>query len=141
MPASTLTLVLKNEIAELSRLAEAIESHGASRGWSMKWITNATLSLDELVTNTISYGYVDTDEHEIRITFTEQDGALTVVLEDDGIAFNPFLEAAVPDLDASVEERRIGGLGVYFVKSLMDGASYERRGEWNRIALIQHARE
>ena len=55
--ASTLTLVLKNEIAELGRLAEAIESHGASRGWSMKWITNATLSLDELVTNTISYGY------------------------------------------------------------------------------------
>ena len=72
---------------------------------------------------------------------TEQDGALTVVLEDDGIAFNPFSEAAMPDLEASVEERRIGGLGVYFVKSLMDEASYERRGEWNRITLIQHARE
>ena len=141
MPASILTLVLKNEIAELRRLAEAIESHGAFRGWSMKWIANATLSLDELVTNTISYGYVDTDEHEIRITFTEQDRALTVVLEDDGIAFNPFLEAAVPDLEASVEERRIGGLGVYFVKSLMDQVSYERRDEWNRITLTQRARE
>ena len=141
MPASTLTLVLKNEIAELSRLAEAIESHGASRGWSMKCIMNTTLSLDELVTNIVSYGYQGTDEHEIRVTLTEQDRALMVVLEDDGIAFNPFSEAAMPDLEASVEERRIGGLGVYFVKSLMDEVSYERRDEWNRITLIQHARE
>ena len=139
MPASTPTLVLKNEVAELSRLAEAIECHGVSRGWPMKWIVNATLSLDELVTNIVSYGYVDTDEHEIRITFSEQDGVLTVVLEDDGIAFNPFLEAAAPDLETGVEERRIGGLGVFFVKSLMDQVSYERRGEWNRITLTQHA--
>ena len=141
MPASTLTLVLKNEIAELSRLAETIESHGAFRGWSMKWIMNITLSLDELVTNIVSYGYRDTDEHEIRVTLTERDRALMVVLEDDGIAFNPLSEAAMPDLEASVEERRIGGLGVYFVKSLMDEVSYERRDERNRITLIQHARE
>ena len=141
MPASTLTLVLKNEIAELSRLAEAIESHGASRGWPMKWIMNTTLSLDELVTNIVSYGYRDIDEREIRVTLTEQDRALMVVLEDDGIAFNPLSEAAMPDLEASVEERRIGGLGVYFVKSLMDEVSYERRDERNRITLIQHARE
>lgn len=140
MPASTLTLVLKNEIAELGRLAEVIENHGVSCGWPMKWIMNVTLSLDELVTNIISYGYVDTDAHEIRITFAEQDGMLAVVLEDDGIAFNPFQEVAEPDLEASVEERRIGGLGVFFVKSLMDRVSYERRGERNRITLTQHVR-
>ena len=62
-------------------------------------------------------------------------------MEDDGIAFDPFTSAPEPDLDASVEERRIGGLGVYFVKTLMDEAAYERRGDRNRITLTQRTPE
>ena len=139
MPASALTLTLKNDLAELTRAAEAIETHGESRGWPMKWIMNATLSLDELITNIVSYGYRDREEREILVTLTEEDGALVVVLEDDGIAFDPFSAAPEPDLEAGVEERRIGGLGVYFVKSLMDEVAYERRDGRNRITLIQRA--
>jgi anti-sigma regulatory factor (Ser/Thr protein kinase) len=134
---STLTLNVKNDLTELIRVAEAIETHGEARGWPMKWIMNANLSLDELITNIVSYGYADTDEHEIRITLTEQEETLVIVLEDDGIAFDPLSQAPDPDLDASVEDRRIGGLGVYFVKSLMDEVSYERRDGWNRITLTQ----
>ena len=139
MPAPALTLTLKNDLAELTRVAEAIETHGESRGWPIKWIMNATLSLDELITNIVSYGYRDREEHEILVTLTEEDGALVVVLEDDGIAFDPFSAAPEPDLEAGVEERRIGGLGVYFVKSLMDEVAYERRDGRNRITLIQRA--
>ncbi len=139
MPAPALTLTLKNDLAELTRAAEAIETHGESRGWPMKWIMNATLSLDELITNIVSYGYRDREEHEILVTLTEEDGALVVVLEDDGIAFDPFSAAPEPDLEAGVEGRRIGGLGVYFVKSLMDEVAYERRDGRNRITLIQRA--
>ena len=134
---STLTLNVKNDLTELARVAEAIETHGEARGWPMKWIMNANLSLDELITNIVSYGYSDTDEHEIRITLTEQEGSLVIVLEDDGAAFDPFSQSPEPDLDASVEDRRVGGLWVYFVKSLMDEVSYERRERWNRITLIQ----
>ena len=98
---------------------------------------NLNLSLDELITNTVSYGYRDADEHDIRVTLTERDGALVTVLEDDGIAFDPFTSAPAPDLEADVEERRIGGLGVYFVKTLMDDVAYERIDNCNRITLIQ----
>ena len=137
MPTSTLTLILKNDLSELTRVAEAIEAHGEARGWPMKWIMNSNLSLDELITNMVSYGYLDTDDHEIRVTLSEQEGSLVIVLEDDGIAFDPFSQAPEPDLDANVEERRIGGLGVYFVKSLMDTVLYERRDGWNRVTLTQ----
>ena len=139
MPASALNLVLKNDLSELPRIAEEIEAHGEGREWPMKWILNVNLSLDELITNVISYGYEDSGEHEIRVTLTERDGALEVVLEDDGVAFDPLSEAPEPDLGASVEERRIGGLGVHFVKSLMDEVSYERRGGRNRLTLIQRS--
>ena len=137
MPTSTLTLILKNDLSELTRVAEAIEAHGEARGWPMKWIMNSNLSLDELITNMVSYGYLDTDDHEIRVTLSEQEGSLVIVLEDDGFAFDPFSQAPEPDLDANVEERRIGGLGVYFVKSLMDTVLYERRDGWNRVTLTQ----
>ena len=136
---TSLTLILKNDLEELTRMAEALETHGAARGWPMQWVMNANLSLDELFTNIVSYGYRDTDEHEIRLTLTEQHDALVMVLEDDGVAFNPLSEAPEPDLDAGVEERRIGGLGVHFVKSLMDEVSYERSDGLNRITLVQRA--
>lgn len=139
MPAPTLSLVLKNDLSELPRIAEAIEAHGEGHDWPVKWVLNVNLSLDELITNVVSYGYEDSGEHEIRVTLTEQDGMLEVVLEDDGVAFNPLSEAPEPDLNASVEERRIGGLGVHFVKSLMDEVSYERRSGCNRLTLVQRS--
>ena len=141
MSAPALLLTLKNDLSELARIAEAIEAHGESGGWPVKWILNLNLSLDELITNIVSYGYQDSDEHEIRVTLTEQNGSLVVVLEDDGIAFDPFTAAPAPDLEASVEERRIGGLGVYFVKTLMDEATYQRLDSHNRITLIQRTPE
>ena len=136
MSARALRLILKNDLAELSRIAEEIESHGESRGWPPKWILNLNLSLDELITNIVSYGYQDTDKHEIHVTLTERDGSLVVVVEDDGIAFDPFAATPEPDLEAELEERQIGGLGVYFVKSLMDEVAYERAESSNRITLI-----
>ena len=141
MSASTLHLTLKNDLSELSRIAEAIDVHGKTRGWPPKWIMNLNISLDELITNIVSYGYGDTEEHEIHVTLSDRNGSLVTVLEDDGTAFDPFTSAPEPDLDASVEERRIGGLGVYFVKTLMDEAVYERLGSRNRITLVQRAPE
>ena len=141
MSAPALILTLKNDLSELARIAEAIEAHGESHGWPAKWIMNVNLSLDELITNIVSYGYQDSEEHEIRVTLTDRSGSLVVVLEDDGIAFDPFTTAPEPDLEASVEERRIGGLGVYFVKTLMDEATHERVDNHNRITLIQRTPE
>ena len=141
MSTPALTLTLKNDLSELARIAEEIEAHGESRGWPAKWIMNLNISLDELITNIISYGYRDSGEHEIRVTLTERSGSLVVVLEDDGMAFDPFTTVPEPDLDADVEERRIGGLGVYFVKTLMDEATYERLDDRNRITLIQRPPE
>ena len=141
MSASTLILTLKNDLSELARIAQEIEAYGESHGWPVKWILNLNISLDELITNIVSYGYQDCEEHEIRVTLTNRGGSLMVVLEDDGIAFNPLTSTPEPDLDASIEERRIGGLGVYFVKTLMDEATYERVGNRNRITLIQRPPE
>ena len=137
MSAPALNLTLKNDLSELARIAGAIEAHGEAHGWPAKWVLNLNISLDELITNMVSYGYQDSDEHEIRVTLADRNGSLVTVVEDDGIEFDPFTAVPEPDLDASVAERRIGGLGVYFVKTLMDEAVYERLDDRNRITLVQ----
>ena len=141
MSAPALELTLRNDLSEIARIADEIEAYGEARAWPTKWILNINLSLDELITNTVSYGYQDSDAHEIRITLMEREGSLVVVMEDDGIAYDPFTETAAPDLEAEVEERSVGGLGVYFVKTLMDEVAYERIDGVNRITLVQRTRE
>jgi anti-sigma regulatory factor (Ser/Thr protein kinase) len=141
MSSPALTLTLKNDLSELARIAEESKAHGESRGWPSKWILHLNITLDELITNIVSYGYPDAGEHEIRVTVTDRNGELVTVLEDDGVAFNPFTQAREPDLHASVAERRIGGLGVYFAKTLMDHTAYERIANSNHITLILRSTE
>ena len=144
-PSSTadlvLTLTLPNDVAEIVHIAGKLEAHGASRGWPAEPISKLNLVLDELITNVISYGYRDDERHEIRITVNERDGLVTTTIEDDGMPFDPFKEAPAPDLDAKLEERRIGGLGVHIAKSFTDEVAYERRGKYNRTILKLRLRQ
>ena len=91
--------------------------------------------LEELVTNTIKYGYSDDDVHYIRVVVRIGPPA-TMVIEDDGQPFNPLLDAPAPDLDAVTEERPIGGLGLHMVKTMAKSLAYRREGEINRLDLV-----
>ena len=136
---TTLALTLKNDLSEVVRSAKAVEAHGEARGWPPKWITSVNLALDELLSNVINYGYRDNDEHEILVTLSERDGALEVVLVDEGVAFDPSTDAPDPDLESGLEVRETKGLGVHFVKSFMDEIAYVRRDGRNHTTLILQA--
>ncbi|MGH8701072.1 MAG: ATP-binding protein, partial [Burkholderiales bacterium] len=58
------------------------------------------------------------------------------VIEDDGVPFNPLAMPA-PDVSTPLRERRVGGIGIHFVRSLMDGVAYDRAGERNRLVLTK----
>lgn len=135
MESKELVLRLSNDLEEISRVADAIESHAAKENWPDAWVFNLNLSLDELITNIVHNGYSDEEQHEIRLSVAEGDGVVEVVLEDDGRSFDPFTEAPDPILTGGVEERPIGGLGVHLVKTLMHEVEYERRGDLNRVVL------
>lgn len=132
------TLTISNSLSELERIADKISECGAANDWPPRWTFEINLALDELVTNTINYGYTDSDKHQIEITARVVDQQLVVTVEDDAIAFNPFTDAPAPDLDADVEARAVGGLGVHLVRELIDAVNYERRGERNFITLTQN---
>ena len=139
MPAPPFTITIRDSLSELPRLAEAIEAHGKAHGWSEQWVFNLNLAFDELVTNVVNYGYDDLGPHRIRVTLTENAESLVAVLEDGGRPFDPFADAPEPDVDLELDDRPLGGLGVYLTRSIMDEVSYERRDNRNYVTLIQRA--
>lgn len=96
----------------------------------------ATLSVEELVSNCIKYGYDDKGEHVIDLDILVEDDRLVITFTDDGRAFNP-LEAPEPDLTLALEDRPIGGLGLHLLRSMSDEMTYERRDGLNRVTLVK----
>ena len=134
MNKGRISFELKNSLSELDTLCKHLEGFGESLGLSQRTIFKINLALEELVSNIISYGYSDDEEHWIKIAISLKDGVLVISLEDDGIPFNPA-EAREPDCGCSVEDRAIGNLGIHLCKQFMDDLIYERRGNKNVVIL------
>ena len=95
------------------------------------------LALEEVVSNIIKYAYQDKADHEIEIQFAREDNLLTVKVKDDGEEFN-VLDYPKPNINATAEERDIGGLGIHFVKQLMDNVEYEYKDNKNILVLTKN---
>lgn len=136
--ASTLEFAIANRLDEIARLAETVDTFCNHNRLEPATAYAVNLALDELLTNTISYGYSDEAEHRIEVALSVKDGNLLVRVRDDAIAFDPTALAA-PELEADLEERSVGGLGVYFVHTLMDAVSYQRVDDHNELTMVKHA--
>ena len=131
---------LKNRLSELEKMSQHFDELGALHRLRPKIVQDLTLALEEVVTNVISHGYTDDREHEILVRVRVEPHEVTVVVEDDGLAFNP-LEMPVPDVRRPVLERAVGGLGIHLVRTLMDGLGYERQGNRNLLTLRKKTEE
>jgi anti-sigma regulatory factor (Ser/Thr protein kinase) len=128
------TFELKSSLSELDNLCQNLEDCGQKLGLSKKLIFEINLALDELFTNIISYGFNDEEEHIIKVRITPQNEELCLCIEDDGIPFNPT-DFETPDVACSVENCKIGGLGIHIIRKLMDEICYERCEDKNILTL------
>ena len=129
-----LTLRLNNRLDEIARMAVAVEAFGAAHHLTDEVIFAFNLSLDEVVTNVISYAFADVQDHAIDVRLWLDGDVLFAEVSDDGRPFDP-IEVPPPNIDAPIEERRIGGLGVYLVREMMDTLEYAREGGRNVLRL------
>lgn len=95
---------------------------------------SANLAIEEMVSNTLKFGYDDTKVHEILLRAEVLPKRLLLVIEDDGHEFNP-LNAPEPDVHLPAEERTPGGLGIYLVRKFAEEMRYERRDGRNRLTI------
>lgn len=132
--------VYDSDLASLETLAKDIQSFGEKEKLHKDLIYAINLCLDELVTNIISYGYRDGSKQPIRVILKKNGGQVMIVIKDKGIPFNPTERLnETPDTQSSIEERNVGGLGVFFVKKYMDSVQYKREGDENELTLVTKA--
>ncbi len=125
---------IDNDIAEIARVHALIDSFGELHKLPETIVFHIKLAFDELLTNIISYGFPDRGRHKIAVWLEVDGEAFAAEIVDDGIAFNP-LDKAGPDLCRSLEEREIGGLGIHFVRTVMDHVDYRRLGGRNHFKM------
>ena len=130
-------LTIENRIEELRRLAALVEEFGAEENWPPDLIFQVNLVLEEVAINVINFGH-DGSLHEIEIALTSELDALTIEVIDNGRAFDPTKDATVPDVTLPIEERPVGGLGVYLVRTMMDEMRYRREEGRNHLTLVKY---
>jgi len=129
-----LSLHIKNDLGEIGRMSQEVATWCQRVALPEETEFQIDLVLDELVSNVIRHGLKDSQEHciEVNLRCDEQD--LILEVEDDGAPFNP-LDSPTPDITKPIEERRIGGLGIYLVRQIMDHLAYERRAGKNYLLM------
>ena len=127
-------MILKNHLSEVTKLYEKLEAFGQAQHISESVLASMNLALEEILANIISFGYTDTEEHEISLRLILEEENLIAEIEDDAAPFNP-LDAPHPDITLPIEERPIGGLGIHLTKKMMDEITYAQQDGKNILRL------
>ena len=130
-------MVIINSEENLPLLAEKIMRLCNDLNISSGSIYKVNLVVEELISNTISFGYNDDLQHEIMLNFQFDRGSISIEIIDDAKEFNPVV-AADADTTSEISKRKIGGLGIHLVKNLTDAFTYQREGTKNITKIIIH---
>lgn len=125
--------------AQVERLAElfaALDAAGKVVSLPEERLGVVALVVEEAFVNLCRHAYRGRDNGVVALRFFGDDGELAVELRDTGPPFNPIDQAPRPKLDASLEERRPGGLGVELMRRMTNELRYRREGDENVLTLV-----
>ncbi len=118
------------------RLKNFILDYASKEGFDEKQCHQIELASDEILANIISYAYPE-KKGDISVSCdSDQDGALLVQIIDTGVPFNP-LEVGEPNLSLGVQEREVGGVGVFLSRKMVDEIRYCRQEGRNIVTLYK----
>ncbi len=121
---------------ELQRVAGMIEDLGQREQWSAQLVFQVQLVLDEIGDNIMEHGHIS-DVHTMDITLISAQDAVTIEIADDGSPFDPLTEAPPPDLTSDLADRPVGGLGLHFVRTIMDDIHYRWDQGRNHLTMTK----
>ena len=132
----TETLTLHNDISEVPQLNDFIEAVAERLGIEPSTALQLQLAVEEAVVNVMDYAYPPDSVGEVSVATTSDGQCLKIVISDSGTPFDPTQQEKA-DISLSVEERQIGGLGIFLVNEIMDTVSYERKDGKNVLTLTK----
>lgn len=126
-------LSIRSDLDEIPRVSAVLEDLMTARAFSAEEILDTQLAVEEAITNIILHGY-PAGQGAIAIVCRASPERMVIRIEDDAPPFDP-LALPDPDLAGDVEDREIGGLGVFLIRQVMDGFAYRRENGKNILML------
>ena len=122
----------------LGSIAEYVMAAAASAGLDKRASYRLRLAVDEIATNIIVHGYANAGRQGVlELRADIDDRALTIAIDDTGVTYDPR-QAPIPDISLPLEQRPVGGLGVYLAMRSVDEFFYEQLGDRNRTIFKMH---
>jgi serine/threonine-protein kinase RsbW len=121
-------------IESVHEIQEFVREPFLALGAGEKKLMKIDLLVEEIVVNIVRYGGMAVESGFIDVAIDTVDHKIILEISDNGLAFNP-LEQEGPDLTAGLDERRPGGLGIFFVKQIAAEIRYQRRDHKNHLRL------
>ena len=132
-----MTKSVPGQSAELPALNEWLHAEWEGAGLAPEACFPFELALEELFINVAMHGASPGVVPQVEVEFTCENGNVALTLRDDGPAFDP-LNLPPPDVDAALEDRPVGGLGIYLVREMMDEVTYQRTATQNCLRMVKH---
>jgi anti-sigma regulatory factor (Ser/Thr protein kinase) len=134
-------LCLPATLDALDEIGKYVIAATTEAGLDIKAAYGLRLAVDEIATNIITHGYQEAGRNgDVTVSGVLTDSSLTIVLEDSGVPFDP-LSRALPeedDLNLPLEERPIGGLGIFLVLKGVDTFTYQHEEGRNRNIFVMN---
>ena len=128
-------LTIRANLNNLNDVMAFVDAELEKLDCPMKAQMQIDVAVDELFSNIVRYAYGDgTGDATVRFSFDEQERAAEITFLDSGVPFDPLAKAD-PDVTLTIEEREIGGLGIFLVRKTMDEVSYQYRDGSNILCL------
>ena len=121
-------------IDSLHTLLAFVGSCLESQGIGQERLREIELAMEEILVNIFNYAYPDSMGNVAIVCRPDDSGKILIEIADDGIPFN-ILTRDEPDLDSGIEERSVGGLGIFFVRQLAQEIRYRREGGRNILTF------
>ena len=118
---------------DLSKIASLVAGYGGAQGWDDLLLMKVSLLLEELVLNVQGYGQVAGRRFDVEIH--SDSSRVSLDFSDNGVPFDPILDAPPPDLLSGIETRQLGGLGVHLVRSFADTIYYRYEDGRNVLSV------
>ncbi|MEO8353815.1 MAG: ATP-binding protein [Chthoniobacteraceae bacterium] len=140
MHEGSIKIRITPKVKEIERLTRLVRQFGELHEIPSRALYSINLALDEMVTNVVLHSVAGTSAHPgVDISIKTESQQLVATVTDSGQEFDP-LQVPAPDLNAPLAERKVGGLGIHLVRSLMDAVEYAREGDKNVLTLRKRIR-
>ncbi len=132
----TCKLELANQLSGLNELQQQLDKLAGPWNLPPAMVMQLNLAMEEAFTNVVNYAYDDDEPHTVEIIFTKKGHELLITIIDDGQPYDPTAKED-PDIQLPAEERKIGGLGIFLIKKVMDKVAYRRENNKNKLFLTK----